>query len=96
MSSLFQCIYKKSQEFPWQTINGETIIIDPQEQTSFELNEVGSVVWNLTDGLTPVSKIWAAIVEDYEISGDQLETDLAELYQSLEANKLIQQTSGSL
>lgn len=40
-----------------RTLGDETIIMSTQDATVFMLNSVGTIIWNATDGKTPLSQI---------------------------------------
>jgi hypothetical protein len=89
-------IFKKNKDNPWQMIDDETIIIDPQLQSSFELNEVGSQIWQRIDGKSEVSKIAMDLAQIYEISEEVLNIDLTEFFSELSKQNLISEVSDVL
>ena len=90
MSNQLDKIFKKNMDFPWQTINGETIIVDPNSQNSFELNEVGSFIWKRLDGKTSLKNICLLLSQEYDVDPETIQGDLAELVQAMESSQLIQ------
>lgn len=90
MSNQLDKVFKKNMDFPWQTINGETIIVDPNNQNSFELNEVGSFIWKRLDGKTSLKNICLQLSQEYDVDPETIQGDLAELVQAMESSQLIQ------
>ena len=73
-------IYQKNKNFPWQSFDSETIIVDPSSHQSFELNELGTFVWNRIDGKTKVAELLKAIGEEYEVESRELSEDMLEWF----------------
>ncbi|MCB0376872.1 MAG: PqqD family protein [Bdellovibrionales bacterium] len=90
MSKALNRVFKRNRNFPWQTLDSETVIIDPENQFSFELNEVGSLIWNHLDGQTSLSKIKERILETYDQNEEEVEMDLLSLVGQLAESHLIQ------
>ena len=82
-------IFKRNNDFPWQSFTSETIIIDPENNQSFELNELGTFIWQKLDGKTPVSEIIDGILKEYETDDEQVIKDLNELIISMIEARII-------
>lgn len=89
MSSVSQIIYQKNKEMPWQTIEHETIIIDPETPSSFELNELGSFIWQHINGQTTRSQIVTLICQEYLVDETQAQQDLNGFVLEMQQNKLL-------
>lgn len=89
MSNQLNKVFEKNKNFPWQTINGETIIIDPENQFSYELNEMGSFIWNQIDGQTSIELINQRIVDEFDASSEEVMFDLEQLVGELVEKKII-------
>ena len=89
MSYLFNKIFSKNKDFPWQTMSDETIIIDPKGQNSFELNELGSFIWVRIDGKNSVNEISNFICQQYEVDPEVVNEDLMAVVGEMQKNKLI-------
>ena len=88
-----KCFTKKS-DLVTRSITGETIIVPVHGHVGdldsiYTLNEVGTVVWGLLDGETPVSQIIDTISSEYEATRSETEADIIELIGSMEAAGLI-------
>lgn len=82
-------VFVKNLDFPWQTMAGETIIIDPKQKNSFELNEVGSFIWNQIDGKRSLQMIRESVLGEYEVFAETLQEDFNELLSDLLESHLI-------
>ena len=80
----------KNKNFPWQTIDGETIVINSESKTSFELNRIGSLVWNALDGKTTIGQIQQLICDEFEVPQETVEEDLFQLFEEMQKSQLIE------
>jgi hypothetical protein len=64
-------------------IDGEAVVVLPQEGQIEVLNEVGARIWELIDGLRSVRDIAQAIVDEYEVDMDCAVQDVKEFIQEL-------------
>lgn len=84
--------------FVTRHIAGETIIVPVCDRVAdldaiYTLNEVGSRIWDLIEGPTPVGRIARRISEEYDVSEDRAAEDVAELLTELEGAGLVCFTS---
>lgn len=79
----------------WRELDGETIILNPKEGCSYNLNPVGTLIWKLLDGQHTTEDIIKAICETYEVEPEQASQDLELLLDDLLKNKLVKASSPS-
>ncbi len=79
----------------WRELDGEAILLNPEEGCSYNLNPVGTLIWKLLDGQHTTADIIAAICEVYEVEPEQASQDVKVLLDDLLANKLIDTSSPS-
>ena len=82
-------IYQRVEEFPWQTMGGETIVIEPKNQISHEINEVGSLIWELLDGRTTMEAVEEKVCQTFETSGQDVKKDIFEFVEGLREKGLV-------
>lgn len=70
-------------------VNGEAVLVIPQEGQVKVLNEVGSRIWSLADGTRSVRQIAEIICEEYDVEGLQSEQDTIEFIEQLIKKKLV-------
>jgi hypothetical protein len=71
-------------------LDRETVILNLDSGFYFILNEVGSSIWKLIQQPKTVNEIENAILEEYEVEGDQCEIALLALLKQLKAEGLIE------
>ena len=59
-----------------QMLEGEAVVLLPQQGTVKVLNEVGARIWALADGTRTARAIAAVLCSEYDIEQTQAETDV--------------------
>lgn len=91
----------RKDDFVTRYIGEQAIIVPVKEGVGdlgsiYTLNELGTRVWQLIDGLTPMQQIVEIIASEYEVSTEKAEKDVAEFLSCLEAFGLIRPSQTSL
>ncbi|OOZ44758.1 PqqD family protein [Solemya velum gill symbiont] len=66
-----------------QEVSDETVLLDLESEVSFGLDEIGTRVWQLIRESGDPEAIFDTILSEYEVSAEQLESDLDALYEKL-------------
>ena len=87
--NLFEKVYKKSDSIVSRKIADEFILVPIRQnvgdlESISTLNEVAARIWELIDGKMKVREIKDKIVEEFEVTPQQAEKDLAEYIKQLE------------
>ncbi len=75
--------------YPFQKIEGDTIIVDPKERLMHQLNDFGSRVWELLTRKQAISDIINAIADEYEVDSSTAREDITQLLDKMFELKLI-------
>lgn len=78
-----------SDEVLSQEVNGETVLLDLQGESYFGLNEVGTRIWQLLKSGQTVAEAMSTLLEEYDVSRQQLETDVSDLLAKLIEAELV-------
>ena len=70
-------------------VGEELVILDLESGTYFGLDPVGARIWQLMKEGKSLAEICEAMLEEYEVSREELERDALALAQDLEARSLI-------
>ena len=70
-------------------VDDQVVILDYESGTYFTLNEVGSRIWQLVAQGNTVRAIQEQLLQEYEVSEDQLHQDLLNILSQLRAKGLI-------
>jgi coenzyme PQQ synthesis protein D (PqqD) len=91
-------IYAKSVDFVQREVAGEFILVPIRQQLSdvnslYVLNETSTVIWRRIDGTRSIRAILTELSQEYDVTGEQLEKDLATLIDDLLSIRAIQEAS---
>jgi hypothetical protein len=79
----------KSPQTASRVIDGEAVIITPQNNEVKVLNEVGSRIWDLLDGNLDMKEVSSVISDEFEVSFDQALEDTTEFIDDLHRQKMV-------
>ena len=74
---------KRSKDTASRMIDGEAVIVIPQEGVVTVLNETGAGIWQLLDGRNTVEDIINIISSEFDVSRDQAEKDTLDFIEEL-------------
>ena len=67
----------------WRVYDGRAVIITPEDSRLHTLNEVGTLVWEVADGRTPIREIVVRVCREFDVTAERatadVETFVAEL-----------------
>jgi len=74
-------IYRRNENFVFRRIEGETILVPIRGNVGdldciYSLNPVAAMVWERLDGSADLKAIQDIIAEQYDVSADEVRTDL--------------------
>ena len=59
-----------------QEVSGETVLLDLESENYFGLDEVGTRIWQLLQENKDLSSVVTTMLEEYEVSEEQLNEDM--------------------
>ena len=68
---------------------GSLVLLDIDSGEYFSTNDVGALIWDLTDGVRSVSTIVSAVAAEYDVELDVVEADVMELVDELIRESLL-------
>jgi hypothetical protein len=82
-------VYVKDTNIVNRKIAGETVLVPIRHNVGdlaciYNLNEVGSRIWELIDGGVTVGFIRDKIIDEYEVAPEEAEADIIEFLNQLE------------
>lgn len=78
-----------SQQVVARQVGHETVVLHLGRGTYFGLDPVGARIWQLMNECKPLSEIWEIMLEEYDVSREDLERDSMKLIEDLLAQGLI-------
>ena len=79
----------KSHETASRVIDGEAVIITPQNNEVKVLNEVGSRIWELLDGTRNIDQLAAVIAEEFDVTIETALQDITLFIEELDSRNMI-------
>lgn len=73
----------RSPFLAWRVIEGEVVIISPQERELHTLNEVATAIWHLADGTRTLRQIALELSQTYEIAPEEVLPDVVAFAQEM-------------
>jgi hypothetical protein len=70
-------------------VDGEAVIILPEEGVVRMLNQVGSRIWDLADGTRPVRDIAETIYGEFDVEREQARKEVVEFIQQMVEGELL-------
>ena len=72
-----------------QEINSETVLLDLQSESYFGLDAVGTRIWQLLQEHIGLHEAFDILLEEYNVTSEQLKIDIEELLTKLKESGLI-------
>jgi hypothetical protein len=79
-----------------RTVGNETVILDLASGTYFGLDPVGARIWELMGEGKTLAQVCGQMLEEYEVSREELERDMLRLAQELSDQGLISAAEGKI
>ena len=74
---------KRNETAVWRVIDGDVVLLIPEEAILHALTGCGSRVWELIEGETTLSTVVAQICAEYEVDPERAGDEIAEFIQKL-------------
>ena len=73
----------RSKQVAARMLGGEMMIMSPRDTTLFNLNDVGSVIWQAADGQTPLDEIVTRLCAEFDVAPEVARQDAETFIQEL-------------
>jgi len=83
-------VYKASTKYLYSEIDSEAVILDINSGTYFGLNEVSNRIWQLLQTPSSQASLIAQILEEYDVSEEQVTADVKALLAEMLGTGLIE------
>lgn len=79
----------RNPKLAWREIEGEIVIISPEDSQVHELNETAALIWKQADGKSDAEEMAARLAEEYDVTLEAARADVSELLAQLEEKELL-------
>jgi hypothetical protein len=69
-------LLERAPSMAWQTVDGETVLLNLDGRELMGLNGVGARTWELLDGEHTLQQIAATVSEEFDVDAAQAEADV--------------------
>jgi len=73
----------------WREVDGEVVIISPEDSVLHELNETASFIWKSATGERSTEEIARGLAEEFDVADAEALADTRELVQVLLQKRLL-------
>ena len=73
-----------------QEVDGEMVLLDMESENYFELDEVGTSIWQAMQEKETLKEVFESLLEQYDVEAEVLEKDLSEFVEKLAESGLIE------
>ncbi len=89
MSITIETVVTKSPHVVSRDVDGEAVLVEPQNAMVSVISDVGTTIWGRIDGQRTVGDIVETIMADYDVSRDQAMSDAKDFLADLLDKALI-------
>lgn len=79
----------RNPKLAWREIEGEIVIISPDDSQVHELNETASLIWKYFDGIRSCDEIARKLAAEFDVALEAALADVAQLVAALEEKRLL-------
>jgi hypothetical protein len=81
---------KVAKDVIFQDLEGEAVLLNMQTEFYFGLDPMGTKIWHLLAENGKVKTVAAKLLDEYDITEDQLQSHLSDFLERLRSNGLIE------
>ena len=81
--------YKQNSDVAWRTLEGKSVLVNLDTQTTLLLNEVGSRVWEMFEEAHPVEDVVRHVIDGFDATDDTIRKDVEEFTAELLEKRLL-------
>lgn len=83
-------VIKQNKEIPTTELDGEIGFLSVEIGKYFSANPVGNSIWNIIEVATSVNDIVQRLLEQYDVTQEECESDVLEFLGDMEKKNLIE------
>lgn len=75
--------FVRNDDIAWRIIDGEALVVSPQNSLIYPLSEVATRVWELLDGKKAILEITSIICEEFDADEKTIRNDVIDFIENL-------------
>jgi hypothetical protein len=80
----------KNKHAEWKMIEGKAVVFNINDGVLLKLDEVGTAVWNMIDGVKSGTELACLLTEQFEVDLAEVQRDVRHLLKSLWSDEVIE------
>ncbi len=80
---------RREDRIIWKTIEGKGFLLNLENGSYFEVNDVGLTIWEKCDGKTPLGEIASSLEKKFSLGSKRAADDISEFVGALKSYKVI-------
>jgi hypothetical protein len=81
---------RRNEEAVWRVIDGDVVVLHPEERMLHALKGCGSMMWELIEKETAISEILEVVCEEYEVEPARAEAEITQFVHNLKDLNLVE------
>ena len=80
---------RQNPDTPTRTIEGEAVVITPDDSQLHNLNATATLIWERSNGTRSLEEIFSEMLETYEVEESELRADILDFIQESQSKGML-------
>ena len=81
---------RQNPDTPTRTIEGEAVVITPDDSQLHNLNQTATLIWERANGTQSLEEIFKEMLATYEVEENELRTDILEFIEESQSKGMLE------
>ena len=81
---------RQNPDTPTRTIEGEAVVITPDDSQLHNLNQTATLIWERANGTQSLEEIFKEMLSTYEVEENELRTDILEFIEESQSKGMLE------
>ena len=83
------CKLRRNEDIAWRAVEDEGLLVDPRKGQVYPLDPVALRLWQMSEGKLTFSEIVSTLLQEYDVSEQDLRRDLSSYVEELKSADLL-------
>ncbi|MFQ5767311.1 MAG: PqqD family protein [Acidobacteriota bacterium] len=83
-------IVVKNPNVHWTVLEGEAVLVNLENGFYYNLNKVGTAIWELLDAERPLSEVLSSLCSRFDVPDSKARADLEQIIETLTREQLVE------
>lgn len=85
----FDCKLVRNEDIAWRGVADEGLLVDPRTGKVYPMDPVAFRLWQMSDGVLPLSQIIETLFNEFDVPKETLEKDIQSFVDELVSHDLL-------